>query len=195
MSRGTTPRRAGERLAFRRSGGQSREQPRMSGERGKAQLLTGTTPQKRGKGPVTCAKSAREGTTPHTRGKLLRICGGLVPPGTTPHTRGIRAKRPLDPAHAGTTPHTRGKGASLTGGMVKDRNNPAYAGKRSAHGLPASTSGEQPRIRGEKRRMMGSSCVPEGTTPRMRGKDSITSRFIEHLSSCHSTGSYTTPIK
>ena len=75
------------------------------------------------------------------------------------------------------------------------RNNPAYAGKRSAHGLPASTSGEQPRIRGEKRRMMGSSCVPEGTTPRMRGKDSITSRFIEHLSSCHSTGSYTTPIK
>ena len=142
--RGTTPHTRGKRSGDRcrlRAGG---EQPRIRGEKAVLAALS---------------LAARGGTTPHERGKWSIFFQPISTAGTTPHTRGIRAKRPLDPAHAGTTPP------------------------------------EQPRIRGEKRRMMGSSCVPEGTTPRMRGKDSITSRFIEHLSSCHSTGSYTTPIK
>ena len=178
--RGTTPHTRGKRSGDRcrlRAGG---EQPRIRGEKAVLAALS---------------LAARVGTTPHERGKWSIFFQPISTAGTTPHTRGIRAKRPLDPAHAGTTPHTRGKGASLTGGMVKDRNNPAHAGKSRPKSVPPQTVQEQPRIRGEKRRMMGSSCVPEGTTPRTRGKDSVTSRFIEHLSSCHSTGSYTTPIK
>ena len=65
----------------------------------------------------------------------------------------------------------RGKGMQQSYARVRMGITPAYAGKRGLEKLFCHFSKDHPRVCGEKRKDRLDYYVPQGSPPRMRGKD------------------------
>ena len=73
--------------------------------------------------------------------------------------------------HQGSPPRMRGKGHLTLAVSHMHRINPAYAGKRESRQQDHTITWDHPRVCGEKARTLIVQNEPQGSPPRMRGKD------------------------
>lgn len=71
----------------------------------------------------------------------------------------------------GSPPHMRGKGPASAGSVFPQRITPAYAGKSFTRQGSLTLDPDHPRVCGEKARTLIVQNEPQGSPPRMRGKD------------------------
>ena len=167
----------GKRL--RQTGGLGfREHPRVCGENPLHRVLgvrhTGTSPRMRGK-----RRRHRKGPSgvrniPAYAGKTGILA--VSPQGAPEHPRVCGENRIVREdwdACIGTSPRMRGKLLLQTRVVHLGRNIPAYAGKtQNGGGQPISVT-EHPRVCGENSRMVSRTDSENGTSPRMRGKQTL----------------------
>ena len=176
ISTGITPACAGKRACRCRSRRDTRDHPRVCGEKHSLSFfiyaLTGSPPRVRGKAVFGGGVGLDDGITPACAGKSVyeaifqqlwrdhpRVCGEK-PYSSLPYT-----------APSGSPPRVRGKGIAATCVSRSPGITPACAGKRSPSTTQRSSHGDHPRVCGEKTTICCCCATPLGSPPRVRGKD------------------------
>ena len=155
-SAGITPAYAGKRTLFCLAGRRNRDHPRACGEK-----------------PRSAHQRARLwGSPPRMRGKEGRIAIWACMTGITPAYAGKSLYVGLNFAQTeGSPPRMRGKASLAQIEECNDGITPAYAGKRKASGRHQHCGEDHPRVCGEKKRTVADNVAPQGSPPRMRGKE------------------------
>ena len=130
-----TPAYAGKRTGEMRSNYQTRDHPRICGEKSGFPLLfrfrLGSPPHMRGKGPIVGVILTKHRITPAYAGKRQNTGCKAVNRRDHPRICGEKQKNcPLVSVIWGSPPHMRGKARFNSSPMVRTRITPAYAGKR-----------------------------------------------------------------
>ena len=155
--------------------------PRVCGEKGVyAMLYTGlwgSPPHVRGKVLVPAIKRFAQRITPAYAGKSRKTPTQLRKPRDHPRVCGEKCKPECpDPCISGSPPRMRGKGQCINGAGKLPRITPAYAGKSPTAKQRGILRRDHPRVCGEKPLPDPERIFQLGSPPRMRGKDTITSR-------------------
>ncbi len=174
---GIIPVGAGKSRGIARNGRQGRDHPRGCGEKAFLPLwlalLLGSSPRVRGKVCENGVKDRHAGIIPAGAGK--RPCPRRAAPSEGDHPRGCGEKpvccRPRQPRW-GSSPRVRGKGDA--GGEVLEEGGiiPAGAGKSLQSSKQAVFCWDHPRGCGEKSSVARSKVQLQGSSPRVRGKES-----------------------
>ena len=173
---GITPAYAGKRFGSSNNYGQSRDHPRVCGEKSVGsqvfQGLRGSPPRMRGKDQVRGANMAAMGITPAYAGKSFSPLQSCAAPQDHPRVCGEKVWRTSSgTCSRGSPPRMRGKvllrilrvsGMGIT---------PAYAGKSEGCEGQDCSKQDHPRVCGEKHIVGGLLVFLQGSPPRMRGKD------------------------
>ena len=162
-----------------------RAHPRVCGENEaiKASDATdkGSSPRMRGKQPPYLTQSPRGGLIPAYAGKTLgRRCasrGRRAHPRVCGENTRVRA---TDLLREGSSPRMRGKRRVLSATCWPVGLIPAYAGKTGLHLPLRRHAPAHPRVCGENFRFCRSCHARSGSSPRMRGKPTTTSRIVCH---------------
>ncbi len=170
-----TPAYAGRSHRGRQGGSQSRDHPRVRGEKGSAdhfgETIRGSPPRTRGEVTGSDLNERRAGITPAYAGRRA--------PNDRSHTRQwdhprVRGEKDTEEARSetvkGSPPRTRGEAKILAGQRSRFGITPAYAGRSLPASAPPSTSGDHPRVRGEKASAESSVSSLRGSPPRTRGE-------------------------
>ena len=156
-------------------------------------MSTGSPPRMRGKGIVLVCVGHVHGITPAYAGKSYRLLKVFVSkPGSPPRMRGKVLFCPLScfqfkdhprvcgekisgttliTTQQGSPPRMRGKAPSLRERLHWHRITPAYAGKSGISPGFLLSYRDHPRVCGEKAKYWMQGREPEGSPPRMRGKE------------------------
>ena len=151
------------------------EHPRARGENNQSRLvwkiLSGTSPRTRGKPWLAQVVAGRLRNIPAHAGKTPMMSLKTPAPVEHPRARGEN-DFPFGSGSMrnGTSPRTRGKPWYKHVTQFIDRNIPAHAGKTGAQDRRHSHHSEHPRARGENDGQMLRTWLPDGTSPRTRGK-------------------------
>ena len=136
----------------------------------------GTSPRTRGKQITIGPLCAASGNIPAHAGKTMSMGITILLPEEHPRARGeniIGVKS--SSSSSGTSPRTRGKPLGVHDWGIRRRNIPAHAGK-TVQGVYHHWWGrEHPRARGENTLEENKMVLDSGTSPRTRGKPTITS--------------------
>ena len=154
------------------------EHPRVCGENFGGVLETlgekGTSSRMRGKPSSDSPAWSAIRNIPAYAGKTVYI--GMVYDSTSEHPRVCGENLPAYPLayrNRGTSPRMRGK-HQLGCLMAADlRNIPAYAGKTKSSTIAMRVGSEHPRVCGENVLRAGAWALDAGTSPRMRGKPTL----------------------
>ena len=170
-----TPAHAGKRFTASVTTSQSRDHPRVCGEKftrmSVVASMRGSPPRMRGKDvemigeivdiritPAYAGKSPARPVTGHWRWDHLRVCGEK-------RFRNVWSSRIV-----GSPPHVRGKGDAAHRCRPWLGITPAHAGKRLYYSCALATLEDHPRMCGEKQISVIFSRDKYGSPPRMRGK-------------------------
>ena len=173
---GITPAYAGKREGPKNAQSKVGDHPRVCGE--KCIPLTrghgrqGLPPRMRGKVQLGEIDLQDIWITPAYAGKS-GPCPDRVPPaGDHPRVCGEKSQSTsASPRALGSPPRMRGKGVKQSNSRIRMGITPAYAGKSCIYRSTTSISWDHPRVCGEKRKDRLDYYVPQGSPPRMRGKD------------------------
>ena len=136
----------------------------------------GITPAYAGKSKTAKLRRRMTGITPAYAGKSVSVIWLVSQPQDHPRVCGEKPLvRLTEKALRGSPPRMRGKVLSIHFLCRHLRITPAYAGKRAGPATACGGSWDHPRVCGEKDKWRGLMHSPEGSPPRMRGKDFITS--------------------
>ena len=176
ISTGITPACAGKRACRCRSRRDTRDHPRVCGEKSRCPAQS----------------PARRGSPPRVRGKVRSSAVYCTPPRITPACAGKRrcastslmhrwdhprvcgekcCTRPCRDCLPGSPPRVRGKERQDGTFASASGITPACAGKRSPSTTQRSSHGDHPRVCGEKTTICCCCATPLGSPPRVRGKD------------------------
>ena len=148
--------------------------PRARGEQSKTTRrrpsLAGSSPRKRGTGPVRCGRLHRPRFIPAHAGNRSPDCRCWPLVSVHPRARGEQHIQRADLlALVGSSPRTRGTVGFQDSGLLQRRFIPAHAGNRAFRAERRSISSVHPRARGEQRRCGRSLSSTCGSSPRTRG--------------------------
>ena len=93
----------------------------------------------------------------------------------------------------GTSPRMRGKRPRILNKHFRNRNIPAYAGKTPVKVIGAGRGSEHPRVCGENSDSSPATNQPCGTSPRMRGKQTILRLVLRTVRNIPAYAGKTTP--
>ena len=173
---GITPAHAGKRNGQSPTMLLRRDHPRVCGE--KNAILSGrktepgSPPRMRGKAAKCSSTCPALGITPAYAGK--RKASGRHQHCGEDHPRVCGEKKRTvadNVAPQGSPPRMRGKASLAQIEECNDGITPAYAGKRKASGRHQHCGEDHPRVCGEKKRTVADNVAPQGSPPRMRGKE------------------------
>ena len=171
-----TPAYAGKRHSVFGYGRNTRDHPRVCGEKcePKHDLFNeqGSPPRMRGKGISVVGMIQLIGITPAYAGKSFTFPMAFADAKDHPRVCGEKSAKLVFPQKtAGSPPRMRGKVRRERGPMRSRRITPAYAGKSTRRAASHFSSRDHPRVCGEKPRVREYWDLPLGSPPRMRGKD------------------------
>ena len=171
-----TPAYAGKSETGRLQGHQTRDHPRVCGEKCMSRCYSrraaGSPPRMRGKGAFLCWGSRQDGITPAYAGKRDPQAGSHAHAQDHPRVCGEKiACGHYMLCYSGSPPRMRGKGAHYAKTDYTPRITPAYAGKSIIPDAIVQMFQDHPRVCGEKGLTMMYKAPTEGSPPRMRGKD------------------------
>ena len=176
ISTGITPACAGKRACRCRSRRDTRDHPRVCGEKSRCPAQS----------------PARRGSPPRVRGKVRSSAVYCTPPRITPACAGKRRCASTSLMHrwdhprvcgekstasaclftiTGSPPRVRGKAILFASVYRAIGITPACAGKRNSGNLCLTITGDHPRVCGEKKSVNHAEIVAWGSPPRVRGKD------------------------
>ena len=171
-----TPAYAGKRVSIRQAVVNSRDHPRVCGEKQRGvkdmKAAGGSPPRMRGKAEQQQSPVHLQRITPAYAGKSSlrgsRACSGRDHPRVCgeKNTVFLRSECPL-----GSPPRMRGKDQHQCDGCGDKGITPAYAGKRVLAGYGREAREDHPRVCGEKLFCLILHNLSGGSPPRMRGKD------------------------
>ena len=173
---GITPAYAGKSAARHRPCAESKDHPRVCGEKSDVlQLLllyAGSPPRMRGKGADLASVTAATRITPAYAGKSRRFSTLLRCPRDHPRVCGEKSGTHYHyDIDLGSPPRMRGKAEWEQAVVCNCGITPAYAGKRAEDWFNHRLQGDHPRVCGEKPNRSCTSQHQPGSPPRMRGKD------------------------
>ena len=178
MKNRITPAYAGKRQEHSSCKTNLKDHPRVCGEKnqnqGDKKQLKGSPPRMRGKAWAKPEQRVQPGITPAYAGKRAGGKQQTTVKGDHPRVCGEKRLPPcqLD-LYLGSPPRMRGKETCRQSGRFAFRITPAYAGKSSFSTSSCSPTWDHPRVCGEKCRHQRREYMPQGSPPRMRGKDCI----------------------
>ena len=173
-----TPAHAGKRGTLPQGCTSQGDHPRACGEKSGDCLWNiakkGSPPRVRGKEPDWPCAYQLQGITPARAGKSAKADYGLWVAQDHPRACGEKAgfghTKALD---EGSPPRVRGKGKIHRGGDGLVGITPARAGKRAGAELLSLGSEDHPRACGEKSAACSIQSAPQGSPPRVRGKEPV----------------------
>ena len=176
LSSGSPPRVRGKVACRCRSFRDTRDHPRVCGEKSarvnQRVTVVGSPPRVRGKDNGAASDAAHRGITPACAGKSHALAPLRIVSGDHPRVCGEKPNCFFWLAtHWGSPPRVRGKDRGALLGDEHGRITPACAGKSCSRSRNRRTEKDHPRVCGEKMiapRIMSSDT---GSPPRVRGKD------------------------
>ena len=172
---GITPAWAGKSYLIGTGLGDTKDHPRVGGEKyrfSRTSMCTkGSPPRGRGKGSERLPKRGSLGITPAWAGKSQTESCGTTSSGDHPRVGGEK-RSPAFLLHcfSGSPPRGRGKEKIQKGSVAHGRITPAWAGKRAASDCKGEKHEDHPRVGGEKLYAIAAFCSMWGSPPRGRGK-------------------------
>ena len=173
---GITPAYAGKRARCQRFRAFRRDHPRVCGEKVTVSLISlpywGSPPRMRGKVKEFACKDGSPRITPAYAGKRALKSAVIRSPKDHPRVCGEKSFHIVfNFSTLGSPPRMRGKGGNGQIQIAQAGITPAYAGKRYPVYQRKTSTKDHPRVCGEKARTLIVQDEPQGSPPRMRGKD------------------------
>ena len=180
---GNIPAYAGKTPLTQRQCRWGKEHPRVCGENGRvwggSTCGFGTSPRMRGKRHYRYQSELSLRNIPAYAGKTGALRIVVKRWKEHPRVCGENNRLNTNAVNApGTSPRMRGKRFGARHGMFLSRNIPAYAGKTDGSTLHPGRGQEHPRVCGENSSVFTEGFSSAGTSPRMRGKRTLTNNYM-----------------
>ena len=171
-----TPAYAGKRDSIPQQSSLRRDHPRVCGEKPRIFFMSirsaGSPPRMRGKGQPLYIVVSESGITPACAGKRASWCLVILRLRDHPRVCGEKFHYLYYYGYnKGSPPRVRGKVVDEYMANLLDRITPACAGKRLIVTSHSARTWDHPRVCGEKFLETKTWTMPQGSPPRVRGKD------------------------